>query len=154
MRASAVSLDCRGDDEFMYVTGGVIRDVVPVGPTSFYGEYYRGTREWNDSDPAKLAAFELNPTQALELDESEVTVWGFGVVQKFNDAAKPVSKKDKGAKEAAALGEPIMEVFVGYKHYELDVDLIGRNAALAPVDVAAKKLNDFDAVVSGAIIRF
>jgi predicted porin len=153
----AVSGKCRGDDEFIYVTGGLIRDLVSFGPTSFYGEYYTGTREWNDSDLGKLAALELNLGQAGELEESDVTVWGFGVVQKFNDATKPAGKKDAGAAKDAAPAEPIMEIFLGYKHYELDVELIGTNLAApasAPIDVPSKKLNDFDVVVTGAIIRF
>jgi hypothetical protein len=141
----AVSGACRGDDEFVYVVGGIIRDLNSLGPTAFYGEYYRGTRERNESDSAKLAALELIPFQAEELEESNVTVWGFGVVQKINDASKSAGKKDKGA-----AGEPIMELFAGYKHFELDVDLIGLNR----VDVPSKKLNDFDAVMTGAIIRF
>jgi hypothetical protein len=77
-------------------------------------------------------------------------VWGFGVVQKINDASKPAGKKDKAAAKEVAAGEPIMELYAGYKHFELDVDLIGP----ARIGVPAKKLNDFDAVMTGAIIRF
>ena len=112
-------------------------------------------RDWNESDPARLAALELNLGQAKELEESDVTVWGFGVVQKINDATKPAGKKDAGAAKDAAPAEPVMELFLGYKHYEIDVELIGRNPTTpAPFDVPAKKLNDFDVVVTGAIVRF
>jgi hypothetical protein len=146
-----VSGACRGDDEFVYVVGGIIRDLNSLGPTAFYGEYYRGTREWNESDPAKLAALELTPLQALELDESNATVWGFGVVQKINDAGK----KDKAAAKEAPAAEPIMELYAGYKHFELDVDLVGLHPTThTRMDVPSKKLNDFDAVMTGAIIRF
>jgi hypothetical protein len=148
----AVSRDCRGADEFVYVVGGIVRDLNSLGPTAFYGEYYRGTRERNESDEAKLAALELNPLQALELEESNVTVWGFGVVQKINDASKAAGKKDKAAAKEAPPAEPIMELYVGYKHFELDVDLVGLHPTR--VDVPSKKLNDFDAVMTGAIIRF
>jgi hypothetical protein len=148
----AVSLDCQGDDELLYVIGGIARDLVPLGPTHFYGEYYTGTRELNDS--GRVAAFQLTapaPGEVREIEETELTVWGFGVVQKINDASKPAGKG--GAK--AAPGEPAMELFLGYKHYELDVELIGRaSTSVAHTEVAAKKLNDFDAVVTGAIIRF
>jgi hypothetical protein len=157
---------CRGDDEFVYVVGGIVRDLNSWGPTSFYGEYYNGTREWNESDEAKLAALELvegsasalNPLTGRpigELKESEVTVWGFGVVQKFTGETQSASKKDKAAAKEAAPVEPIMEVFVGYKHFELDVDLIGRNpTTLARIDVPSKNLNEFDAVMTGAVVRF
>jgi hypothetical protein len=158
-----VSLGCRGDDELLYVIGGIVRDIIPLGATHFYGEYYQGTRELNDSDPAKvgtplpLASAGLALTapafdEDRELEESNLTVWGFGVVQKIEDS-KTADKKGSGAAKGAAV-DPVMEVFLGYKHYELDVDLIGRTGTGPVVDVAAKKLNDFDAVVTGAIIRF
>jgi hypothetical protein len=84
-----------------------------------------------------------------------VTVWGFGVVQKINDASKPAGKKDKAAAKEAPPAEPIMELYVGYKHFELDVDLVGLHPTThARMDVPSKKLNDFDAVMTGAIIRF
>jgi hypothetical protein len=167
-----VSRACRGDDEFVYVVGGIIRDLNSLGPTAFYAEYYNGTRQRNDSDRAVLNALLLNPGQfdidpdnpdppgpgrrpKAEFDESDVTVWGFGVVQKINDASKPAGKKDKAAAKEAAAGEPIMELYVGYKHFELDVDLVGLHPTThARMNVPAKKLNDFDAVMTGAIIRF
>ena len=148
-----VSRECRGDDELFYVIGGIIRELNSLGPTVFYGEYFKGTRELNESDPDRLAALELNPLQALELEDSDVTVWGFGVVQKIEDSSQSGGKKG-AAKDAAA--EPFMELFLGYKHYEIDVDLIGSSSptTVVPIDVPAKKLNDFDAVVTGAIVRF
>jgi hypothetical protein len=153
----AVSGECRGDDELFYVVGGIITQLNSLGPTAFYGEYYKGKREFNESDPDRLRALELNPLQALELDDSNVTVWGFGVVQKIEDGTKSEGKKGggkSGSKDAAA--EPVMELFMGYKHYEIDVDLIGSSSptAIVPIDVPVKKLNDFDAVVTGAIVRF
>jgi hypothetical protein len=129
-----------------------------LGPTSFYGEYYTGKREWNESDPDRLAALALTAPahrEVRELEESDVTMWGFGVVQKIEDGTKAAGKKDGGAAKDAAAAEPVMELFLGYKHYEIDVELIGRNDTTpAPFDVPAKKLNDFDVVVTGAIVRF
>jgi hypothetical protein len=136
----AVSLNCRGDDELLYLVGGIVRNWIPLGPTAFYGEYYRGAKEWNESDVRKLRALERTQNQALELDDSTVTAWGFGLVQKIQDSGALV---------------PAMELFLGYKHYEIDLELIGLNPTTrAPIEVPSKKLNDFDAVMTGAIVRF
>jgi predicted porin len=140
-----VSGECRGPDEFVYVIGGIIRDLLPsLGRTAFYGEYFWGQRERNESDTAKLAALQLNVTQpAQELKESVVTVWGFGVVQKINDEPK---KKGDSAK-------PVIELYLGYKHFELDVDLIA-NSLAGPISVPSKKIEDFDVIGAGITIKF
>jgi hypothetical protein len=152
--AGEVSGKCRGPDEMVYIVGGIIQDIFPaLGPTSFYGEYLRADREWNESHEEKLRAFTSDPRifdsaganfiPKLELKETVVTVWGFGVVQ---TKAAP--------KEAAAAAEPVIEVYLGYKHFEIDADPIGRSSLGALIDVPTKKLSDFEAVLTGATIRF
>jgi hypothetical protein len=67
-------------------------------------------------------------------------------LQKINDASKAAGKKDKAAAKEAPPAEAIMELYVGYKHFEPDVDLVGLHpTTFARVDVPSKKLNDFDA---------
>ena len=61
--------------------------------------------------------------------DSLATVWGIGVVQKVE------------AWNA--------EIYLGYRRYHLDVDLIGDAGA-----VADKGIDDFHAVMAGAAFRF
>ncbi|MDP9137813.1 MAG: hypothetical protein M3N38_06510, partial [Pseudomonadota bacterium] len=124
-----VSGDCRGNDEFLYVKGGVVRDLVEWGPTAFYGEHYWGWKEQNESDPDALRTLELNPDEALELNNSTVTGWGAGVVQHIKSYNT--------------------EVYVGYRNYELDLDLIDDAGS-----VAAREFEDLHSIVAGATIHW
>ena len=148
----AVSGRCRGDDKVYYITGGLERQFNSYGPTSFYGEYYRQTKRQNESEDDVLRALELNGGAAEELRGSTGTMWGFGVVQKF-EAKK--EEDESGNADAAATAfdkkrsETPLEIYIGYRHYSVDVDLIDGAGG-----VAGKRLKDFDAVVSGVTIRF
>lgn len=147
---------CRGDDEFYYVKGGVARRLfASLGDTAFYGEYYRGTRAFNESDEDKLQDLGLVDDPARELRSSVLTVWGFGVVQKIDDLEKKEKKgkKENGedAKEDEGKDEdPPIELYLGYRHYDLNVELLGEAGSAVP----SKKLNGFDAIMTGAKIRF
>ncbi len=55
------------------------------------------------------------------------------------------SEKKKRSKK----DETPLEIYIGYRHYELDYNLID---AAGPV--AGKKIKDFDAVMTGVTIRF
>ena len=161
--------ECRGPDRFTYVKGGLLRKIFDFGPTAFYGEYYWTKKESNESDPDTLTALD-DTGRAQELKDSTARVWGFGVVQKFDDV-EPLEKKSKKAKNGAGgeenggggnggggssekkkrakKDETPLEIYIGYRHYELDYNLID---AAGPV--AGKKIKDFDAVMSGVTIRF
>ena len=76
-----------------------------------------------------LAQLERVEGEALELKDSLATVWGIGVVQKIESWNA--------------------EVYLGYRHYHLDVDLVGSAGS-----VADKGIDDFDAVMAGAAFRF
>ena len=124
----AVSGDCRGNDEFLYLKGGLVRDLVQWGPTAFYGEHYWGWREQNESDDEALSTLERNPGQALELAGSTVTGWGAGVVQHLETYAT--------------------QIYVGYRNYELDLDLIDKGGS-----VAAREFEDLHSVVAGVTVQ-
>ncbi len=124
-----ISGACRGDDHVYYVIGGIERDFTGLGDTSIYGEYYNGQKAWNESDSEKLAAFELFEDTATELSDSTVTVWGAGVVQYIENTSA--------------------SFYLGYRHYALDVDLIGEDGP-----VASKALKNFDIVMTGVRIKF
>lgn len=125
----AISDACRGDDYVYYVIGGIERDFTGIGNTSIYGEYYRGDKAWNESDSDTLAAFELFSGEAEELSSSEVTAWGAGVVQYVENTAA--------------------SFYLGYRHYELEVDLLGADGP-----VAAKPLKGLDMVMTGVRFKF
>ena len=163
----AVSGKCRGEDEFFYVKGGLVREWLKLGPTALYGEYYRGNRRFNESDPDLLGAllrapgdFDIDPDNpdptlpAAELKDSSVSVWGFGIVQKIGGGHPHRQRRAEGSdekKEFAGIWEEApLEVYLGYRHYEIDVDLIASDGASS----IGRKLKDFDAVMGGAVIRF
>jgi hypothetical protein len=163
----AVSGKCRGDDGFFYVKGGLVREWLKLGPTALYGEFYRGNRRFNESDPEVLGAllrapgdFDIDPDNpdptlpAAELKDSSVSVWGFGIVQKIGEDILIGSDepKDPGEKKeyAGVWEEAPIEVYLGYRHYEIDIDLIASDGASS----IGRKLKDFDAVMGGAVIRF
>jgi hypothetical protein len=159
-----VSGECRGDDELLYIVGGIVRKWFPLGDTAIYGEYFRGTSRQNQSDPEVMSLLSrdaFNPDNPRELKGSVVTEWGFGIVQKVDDDPEPSGKKHSATAPAHKVGgkwgagkDAAMEAYVGYRHMELDVDLIGRNDAGTVVNAPSKKLNDFDLIATGLVIRF
>jgi hypothetical protein len=146
------------------VIGGIVQNWFPLGATSIYGEYFAGTRHLNLSDPDmlnQLVAPGFDPVRCLddetgepipcsqEIRESVNTAWGFGVVQKINDDREPGAQKDGAAKKAVAAKEAVMEVYLSYRHFEIDVDLIDTVGV-----VPTRKMHDFDLITTGAIVRF
>jgi len=127
---------CRGDDEFYYVNGGIVRDFTGRGDTAIYGEYQRVRRNLNESDEDVLRALEVNEDQAEEFKDSLATVWGVGVVQQIRGVPADNSTV-------------LMEFYLGYRHYSLDIDLINAEGA-----VPSRSINDFDVVLTGAAIFF
>lgn len=120
---------CRGDDETLYVIGGIETDFTGWGTTSIYGEYYRGTKSWNLSDEDMLRTLEAVADEAEELSSSRVTVIGAGIVHNIKDTQ--------------------VAIYLGYRHYQLDVDLIADGGP-----VAARDLDDFNVVMTGLRVKF
>jgi hypothetical protein len=132
----AVSGDCRGNDEFLYLKAGLVRDFVEWGPTAFYGERYWGWKSPNVSDKDVLCTLALDPgpdcaeeeaAETRELAETTATGWGIGVVQHIE------------AYDA--------QVYVGYRSYDLDVDLIDDGGS-----IPARDIDDFQTIVAGVTI--
>jgi hypothetical protein len=107
------------DLTFWYLAGGLRRNFFGIGDTVLFGEYY------NSRGGLESAAFFTNTASGLTAgsQRSEVNEWGLGINQ-FIDAAA-------------------MEVFVTYKHFELD----GTLTTLGNSD-------DFNAVIAGARVNF
>ena len=111
-------------DEFYWFQGGIQQKWLPVGKSTIYGEYYRG--EFGTSGGNLLnAGFGAAAVANNRIVGSEVDMWGFGFNQSIDAAA--------------------MDLYVGYRNYEADVTLGGGKAT---------GLQDFQAVMTGAIIRF
>jgi hypothetical protein len=130
-----VTGQCRGNDKFVYVKGGVVREFNSWGPTAFYGEHYRGWRAQNESDEVALRALEVDFEAAGELSRSLQKMWGLGVVQTI----KPRDPKDFTT-----------DIYVGYRNYSLNVDLIGASGGA----VAARKISDISMIMAGVRLRW
>lgn len=127
------------DASFVYAKLGWIAKLNSLGPTAFYGDYAHfkdylsagldadGVASLSFTDAANVCA---GAGLACRASGSEVNIWGFGVVQHI---------------EAAE-----MQVFIGYRHWTADVDLVdvGGNP------VAGAGLEDFDTVIAGSRISF
>jgi hypothetical protein len=129
-----VSEDCRGDDRVLYLKGGIVRDIVKLGPTAFYGEYHKNWKAQNESDEDVLRTLERFEDKAMELKSSEVVMWGAGIVQHFNSVRPSISA---------------IQMYFGYRHYELDVDLLGDSGP-----VAARNIEDVDVFMGGLTIHW
>ena len=125
-------------DEFWYIQAGVEKNWFGIGKTTFYGEYFRG------DTGGGLAAGGVNnigglvafggafPTNAV-ITNSEVDVWGIGLVQTIDAAA--------------------MDLYIGYRNYQGDMSLATYNTG--PFATYRKlSLEDYNAVFAGGIIRF
>ena len=84
----------RPDFDFWRVEGGIRNNFTGLGDTTIYGEYAEAEGGLEDQDIESSAL-------ANDLSQSDVTMWGVGIVQRINPAA--------------------MELFVSYRSYEADL---------------------------------
>lgn len=120
----------RADADFYYVKAGIFRRYNSLGKTAIYGEYgqyndmfYNDGADGGDATDISTA---LTGNGAAVIIGSEATVWGVGLVQYVDAAA--------------------MQLFLAYRHHELDLDAAG--------GLAVNGLEDFDTVLAGARIEF
>ena len=126
------------DASFYYIKPGLLVDLIKAGHTAFYAEHGK----WRDflgrnADAEAVGGLvgfdEENVCEAGEaclISGSEATIWGFGVVQKVKSAE--------------------MELFLGFRLYQADVNLVDEAGAKLP----SVALDDFATVMSGAVIEF
>jgi outer membrane immunogenic protein len=130
-----VSGECRGDDTFLYAKGGMVRDFIDWGPTALYGEYFKSWRNLNEGDEDLIVTLRDAPlpeeTDVVtgEVDSTEVTGWGFGVVQHV-DAINT-------------------EMYLGFRHYSLDTELIDD-----PGPIESRQFEDMITVVAGLTLHW
>jgi hypothetical protein len=111
----------RDDATFYYVKGGILKQYNSLGKTAIYGEY----GQFDD-----VLVGDVTGVMGVDaVSGSEAKVYGFGIVQHI-DAAE-------------------MQVYVDYRHYEVDLDFTNGGVA-----VAGPGVEDFDTIMAGARIDF
>jgi hypothetical protein len=117
----------RPDTTLWYIQAGIGRNWTGLGKTVFYGEYARV-----EDGLAGTFLKSCHGEGCLDLiTGSEVTVWGFGVVQHIDSAA--------------------MELFLAYRRYAAEVT--SPDTQYGSI-YGTESLNDFDVLMTGARIRF
>lgn len=123
----------RPDDEYSFfaLQSGLERKWLPLGETTLYGEYFRYQGGANDRNLAANDPINPFPGETARLWDSEVEVFGGGIVQEIDAAA--------------------MFLYVTWRHFEADA-LFRVESGVGPSRAA--DLDDLDVVMSGALIRF
>jgi hypothetical protein len=111
--------DQRPDTKLWYLVGGISRNWFGMGKTALYGEYARLT----DGASGLIVGAGLD-----EVSDSDITMWGLGVVQNIDAAA--------------------MELFLSYRQYQADITTTGGG------NYATGNLNDMNILMAGARIKF
>jgi hypothetical protein len=119
-------------DEHWYIQGGIEQNWFGIGKSTLYGEYglYQTGAGLNATGQANNAFTGVQNGQAF-LASAETKMWGLGFNQEISAAA--------------------MDMYVSYRNFEADLktSATGTSAGQTKANV-----NDFQAVMMGAIIRF
>ncbi|MEO1282345.1 MAG: porin [Pseudomonadota bacterium] len=123
------------DAYFIYGKLGVIAKWSALGQTAFYGEYGHfedfATAGVDADVVASLASTGVcSGAGNCRIDGGQTDVWGFGVVQNIDAAA--------------------MQLYIGYRNYETDIDLVDVNGTR----LSADGIEDFHTVMIGSLIAF
>ena len=122
-------IDVDDRDKHWYVVAGIEKNFFGIGNTTIYGEYFRG--EAGAAIVSGSSGTGLPKTvSGLYITDSEVDIWGFGLVQTIDAAA--------------------MDLYVGYRNFSPDVRTYdSKTRRHGKLD-----LEDFQAVMAGALIKF
>ncbi len=121
-----------GDDEstFYAFEGGIERKFMPLGKTTFFGQYYNADGGSINRSIGSTSSAGVPANGGGFIQSTELEVYGGGMVQELSAAS--------------------MLLYVYYRHAEADFDLVtGTGAA-----VTNPGYDDLDLVVAGGIIRF
>ena len=118
------------DNENFYIQAGISRRWNDLGKTIIYGDY----RHADDANVGTSAANYVGGAAASAITDSEAEAYGFGIVQKVDNAA--------------------MEFYFDYKHFEADVQTCTGAAATGCTAFTNQQIDDFDRVHLGARIKF
>lgn len=126
------------DASFWYGKLGILKRLNALGETGFYGEMAQ-FHDFisNDASAALVDSLDLDTAAACAgagngclVTGNEANMWGIGLVQHIDNAA--------------------MQLYIGYRHYEVDFDLVDVNLASVPT----APLEDFDVITVGGRIEF
>lgn len=116
------------DSEHFYIQAGISRRWNDLGKTIIYGD-------WRHADDANVGAIGTNfDGNNATVSDSEADAYGFGVVQKVDNAA--------------------MEFYFDYKHFEADVQTCNGIVGGGCTTFTNQQIDDFDRVNVGARIKF
>lgn len=115
----------RDEATYYYVKGGIYRQFNSLGKTAFYGEFGQFNDMFFTDDASALTG-----TATDMVIGSEGKVYGLGLVQYIDAAA--------------------MQVYIGYRHYDVDFDVVDLNGAA----VASSDVEEFDTLKVGGRIEF
>ena len=115
-RKALLGAGAKDKETSWYLQAGIEQNFFGIGKTTIFGEY------GNYEAGSGLASKGIAASGFLSAD---TTVWGLGLTQAIDAAA--------------------MDLYVGYKHFETDINVT--TTTKLPV-------KDFDAVVMGGIVRF
>jgi hypothetical protein len=124
------------DADQWLIQAGISRNWFGYGNTSTYGEY-GVANDWGADNGAGRNYTTAGFTPVFGVTDTELRVWGFGVVQKFDAAAT--------------------DLYLGYRHMEADITCNGTGANCSGTAVGpSQKLQteDIDVIVMGARVLF
>jgi hypothetical protein len=125
------------------IQGGISKNWFGYGNTSVYGEYGVATDWGADIGAAGRSYTTAGFTAVNGVTDTEMRVWGLGIVQKFDAAAT--------------------DLYFGYRHFDADITCVGDNAganvcgaAVPGAGATAKSLptQGMDVIVMGARVLF
>ena len=139
----------KSEDTYWMVMAGIEQNWFGIGKTTLYGEYARhevgaglsgtrGQRRWFDLRPLRRRWHQRHGSRRSGvsggqgcLSSADVTLWGLGINQEISAAA--------------------MDLYISYRHFDPSVSTSATGSTTGSVGAGVK---DFDAIMTGAIIRF
>lgn len=126
IRSQGIACGNRPDFDYYWVNAGIKQKLIPLGPTSFYGEFGRS------EDAITGLNVSVRSAAGGDIDyvtSSAMEVWGVGVVQHVRAAG--------------------MDVYFSYRNFSADV--VGRESSGAQI---VAPIEDTDLFLAGSRIRF
>ena len=135
-RSRLFGTNVKDDAQTWYIQAGIERNWFGIGKTTIYGEYLDGEFGAGISGGAvtTLAATDVLNSRgaASRISSSEVQMWGLGINQSIDAAA--------------------MDLYIAYRNASADMKLSATGSSAGAV--RSNSIDDWQAVMMGAIIRF
>ncbi len=139
----------KADATLWSIQGGITKNWFGMGNTALYGEYNRAT-DWGAEVGGRSTTSSSSPTtngftQLRNIQSTETTVWGLGLVQNIDAAAT--------------------ELYIGWRRFSVDLNntvtcfrpspggVIGSGNAVGASPYACQ-IDDLDVITAGARVKF